>query len=59
MASLVYKHKSFYAVFSIHRKKKWIKIGSVDRKEARKILRQLEIHHIKVTIPLKTVQFAV
>jgi len=47
MASLVYKHKSYYAVFSINRKKKWIRIGSVDKKDARKVLKQLEIEHLK------------
>lgn len=53
MASLVYKHMSYYAVFSIHRKKKWIKIGRVDRKEARKLLRQLEMQYIKGKLNIK------
>jgi len=47
MASLVYQHNSYYAVFSVNRKKKWIKIGSVEKKEARKVLKQLEIQYIK------------
>jgi hypothetical protein len=29
MASLVFKYKSYYAVFSVNRKKKWIRIGKV------------------------------
>jgi len=47
MASLVYKHKSYYAVFSINGKKKWIKIGRVDKKGASKLLKQLELEHVK------------
>lgn len=53
MASLVYKHNSYYAVFSIHSKKKWIKIGRVDKKDARKILKHLEIEHLKGRLELK------
>jgi site-specific recombinase XerD len=47
MASLVYKHNSYYAVFSASGKKKWIKIGRVDKKKARQILRKLEIEFTK------------
>jgi len=47
MASLVYKHNSYYAVFSIKRKKKWIKIGKVSRREASRLLKQLELEHLK------------
>jgi site-specific recombinase XerD len=47
MASLVYQHNSYYAVFSVKRKKKWIKIGRVDKKEARKVLKHLEVQYIK------------
>ncbi len=53
MASLIYKHNSYYAVFSIKRKKKWIRIGSIDRKEAKKILRRLEVEHIKGNLGIK------
>jgi len=47
MASLVFQHNSYYAVFSINRKKKWIKIGKVSKVQANKILKQLEAEHIK------------
>ncbi len=53
MASLAYKHNSYYAVFSINRKKKWIRIGRVDKKEARKILKQLELEHIKGRLDIR------
>lgn len=47
MASLVFKYKSYYAVFSVNKKKKWIKIGKVSKAQANKILKQLEAQHIK------------
>lgn len=52
MASLVCKCKSYYAVFSINGKKKWVKIGKVDKKEARKLLKELELEHVKGNLPL-------
>lgn len=56
MAYLVYKHKSYYAVFSINRRKKWIKIGRVNKKEARKTLKQLEIEHLKGKLDIKEIK---
>ncbi|CAN0529974.1 unnamed protein product, partial [Scytosiphon promiscuus] len=56
MAYLVYKHKSYYAVFSINRKRKWIKIGRVDKKVARKTLKQLEIEHLKGKLDIKEIK---
>ncbi|GJM17090.1 MAG: integrase [Thermodesulfobacteriota bacterium] len=47
MASLVFKYKSYYAVFSVNKKKKWIRIGKVTKVEAKKIIKQLETQHIK------------
>ena len=47
MASLVFKYKSYYAVFSINRRKKWIRIGKVSKVQAKKILKQLETEHLK------------
>lgn len=47
MASLVHKHNSYYAVFSINRRHKWIRIGKVDKKQARKVLKQLELDFTK------------
>lgn len=43
MAYLVHKYKSYYAVFSLKGKKKWIKIGNVNKPQAKKILKQLEL----------------
>jgi len=53
MASLAYKHNSYYAIFSINGKKKWIRIGKVDKKEARKILKQMELEHIKGRLDIR------
>ena len=41
MAYLGTKNRTYYAVFSIKGSKKWIRIGNVDKKEARKVLREL------------------
>ncbi|MGE5444851.1 MAG: tyrosine-type recombinase/integrase, partial [Ignavibacteriales bacterium] len=43
MASLVRNHGSYYAVFSVAGKKHWVKIGKVDKANAKKILKQLEL----------------
>ncbi|MDA2918584.1 hypothetical protein MYX76_03650 [Desulfobacterota bacterium AH_259_B03_O07] len=56
MASLVYNHKSYYAVFSVSGKKKWIKIGRVDKKKAKQILRKLEIEFTKDRLNLEEVK---
>ncbi|MFI5323434.1 MAG: tyrosine-type recombinase/integrase, partial [Thermodesulfobacteriota bacterium] len=53
MASLAYKHNSYYAVFSIKGKKKWIRIGRVDKKEAKKLLKYMELEHIKGRLEIK------
>ena len=47
MASLVFKHNSYYAVFSVNRSKKWIRLGKIHKIEAKKILKQLETEHLK------------
>jgi len=47
MASLVNKKDTYYAVFSFNKKKKWIKIGNIPNKEARQILKKLELEYIK------------
>ncbi len=43
MASLVFNHGSYFAVFSVSTRKIWKKIGKVDKKEAKQILRNLEL----------------
>jgi len=53
MASLVYNHNSYYAVFSASGKKKWIKIGRVDKKKARQILKKLEVEFAKDRLNLE------
>lgn len=45
MASLTFNHGSYFAVFSIGQKKKWKKIGKVNKREAKRILKQLEIDY--------------
>lgn len=46
MASLVKNHNSYYAVFSRHGRKQWIRIGSIDKTNAKKILKELELQAI-------------
>ena len=53
MAYLGTKNRTYYAVFSINGSKKWIRIGNVDRKEARKVLRELELEHLRGKLDLK------
>jgi len=63
MASLVWNHGSYYAIFSVAGKKKWVRIGNVDKANARKILKQLELTqaqnrlHLLQTKPLTLVEF--
>ncbi|HWP91545.1 MAG TPA: tyrosine-type recombinase/integrase [Thermodesulfobacteriota bacterium] len=47
MASLQFKCNTYYGVFSVNGRKKWVKIGSVTKQEAQKILRQLELEFIR------------
>lgn len=47
MASLAFRGGSYYGIFSKGGKKKWLKIGRVDKKDAKKILRQLELEYSK------------
>jgi site-specific recombinase XerD len=47
MASLVFKYKSYYAVFSVNKRKKWIRIGQVSKVQAKQIIKQLEAEHLK------------
>jgi site-specific recombinase XerD len=47
MASLVFNHNSYFAVFSINGTRKWIKIGKVDKKQVKKILKTLEVEYAK------------
>jgi len=56
MASLVLNHNSYYAVFSVSGKRKWIKIGRVDKKKAKQILRKLEIEFTKDRLNLDEVK---
>lgn len=53
MAYLTQKHKTYYAVFSINRRKKWIKIGRVDKRQAKKALKQLELEHLKGKLDIR------
>jgi len=46
MAYLVYKQNADYCVFSDKRRKHWIRIGNVDKKTAKQILKRLEIERI-------------
>jgi site-specific recombinase XerD len=53
MASLVFNHGSYYAVFSIAHNKLWKKIGKVDKKEAKQILKKLELEFEKDRLNLQ------
>lgn len=54
MASLTFKGGSYYGVFSRGIRKKWLKIGRVNKKEAKKILRQLELDYSKYRLNLSS-----
>lgn len=54
MASLAFKAGSYYGVFSRGGKKKWFKIGKVDKKQAKKILKQLELDYSKERLNLSS-----
>jgi site-specific recombinase XerD len=56
MASLTYKHGSYYAVFSISGNKKWKRIGKVTRVEAKQILKQLEREYELDRLNLNTIR---
>ncbi len=43
MAHLTFKGKSYYAVFNLNLKRVWRRIGRVGKKEAKKLLRYLEV----------------
>lgn len=47
MACLLYNHGSYYGVFTKAGRKHWVRIGRVDKQNARKILRQLEVEYAK------------
>lgn len=47
MASLVLNHNSYYPVFRVNGRKKWIKIGRVDKKNAKKMIEKLELDFAK------------
>lgn len=47
MAYLLYNHGSYYGIFTKGGRKLWIRIGRVDKQNARKILRQLEVEYAK------------
>jgi hypothetical protein len=52
MASVVYKHCSYYAIFSVAGRNIWLKIGKVDRVNAKKILRKLQVEFAKYRLNL-------
>ncbi|GEM_PF-3885524 len=43
MASLVFNHGSYFAVFSISGKKHWQKVGNASKPQAKQILKQLDL----------------
>jgi len=56
MESLVFKAGSYYGIFSRGNKKKWLKIGRVDKKQAKKMLMSslFVIRYIKLNMKLNT-----
>ncbi len=56
MASLVFNHNSYFGVLSISGKKIWRKIGRVDKKIAKQILRKLEIEFEKERVGLREIK---
>jgi site-specific recombinase XerD len=56
MASLVFNHGSYFAVFSLSGKKIWRKIGKVDKKTAKQMLKQLEVEFEKERLSLTEIK---
>lgn len=56
MPSLVFNHSSYYAVFSVSGKKIWRKIGKVDKREAKQILKKLELEFEKDRLNLQEIK---
>lgn len=56
MASLIFNHGSYYAVFSLDGRKFWKKIGKIERKEAKKILKHLELEFEKDRLNLTEIK---
>ncbi len=56
MAYLLYNHGSYYGVFTHTGRKHWVRIGRVDKQNARKILRQLEVEYAKDRLNLTEVK---
>ena len=52
MASLVNKKGTYYAVFSIRRQKRWVKIGNIPERNAKQLLKKLELDFIKERLNL-------
>jgi len=52
MASLVNKKGTYYAVFSVRRQKRWVKIGNISERNARQLLKKLELDFIKEKLNL-------
>jgi len=42
MPLLLYKHGSYYGVFSYKGRKKWVKIGKVSKRDVKQLLKRLE-----------------
>jgi integrase-like protein len=56
MAYLLYNHGSYYGIFTHAGRKHWVRIGRIDKQNARKILRQLEVEYAKDRLNLKEVK---
>ena len=52
MASLVNKKGTYYGVFSIRKQKRWVKIGNTSERNAKQILKKLELDFIKERLNL-------
>ena len=56
MASLTFKGKCYYAVFNLSGRKLWKRIGRVDKREAKKILKKLELEFEKDRLNLQEIK---
>ena len=56
MASLQYKHGSYYAVFSNGTHKKWIRLGRIDKRQAKQAKRKLELEHSRNRLGIQQTQ---
>ncbi|MER3447471.1 MAG: hypothetical protein C4291_11825 [Candidatus Dadabacteria bacterium] len=57
MGYLTFKGKSYYAIFAVSGRKIWKKIGRVDKREAKRILKQLSLEFEKDRLNIREIKY--